>query len=122
MRRLACYYHAFFFIPTYLLLSLKPTASNSDIFNNTESDRIYPDFEKVCVVLQNRGKRAKYDGIPPNELEMLKSELGPLVSMALKGLLFDTDFKKHCTAADMISGAVESLYPEIICSLDLIFR
>lgn len=53
---------------------------------------------------------------------MLKPELEPFVSAGLKSVLFAKDFKKHCTAAELIHGAVETLYDEIISCLDLIFR
>ena len=44
------------------------------------------------------------------------------MSQSLRAVMFSKDFKKHCIAAELIRGAVDSLYEEIISCLDLLFR
>ncbi|GMH42322.1 hypothetical protein BSKO_10241 [Bryopsis sp. KO-2023] len=78
--------------------------------------------QKDARARKNRGKRAKFEGIPPDEAELLKHDLEPLVSATISRLLFSTDFKHHCQAADMIKASVESLYDEVLSCVDLIFR
>eukprot|EP00803_Ostreobium_quekettii_P007309 evm.model.scf_1455.1 EVM.evm.TU.scf_1455.1 scf_1455:6723-19697(-) len=71
---------------------------------------------------QNRFKRPKWEGVAQDEEALLRTELEPLLSNIIKPAMFSKDFKKHCSAADLICGAVDSLYDEIISCLDLIFR
>lgn len=72
---------------------------------------------------KHRGKRAKFDGnIPAEEESLLKSELEPFVAPHLHSLLFAADFKKHCSAAELIRDSVHEYYTEIVELLDYLFR
>jgi len=70
----------------------------------------------------SRGKRAKFDGLPAEEESHLKLELEPFVAPYLHSLMFAADFKKHCTAVELIKDALNDMYDEIVSSLDLLFR
>ncbi|CAD7700615.1 unnamed protein product [Ostreobium quekettii] len=78
--------------------------------------------KKADRARKNRFKRPKWEGVAHDEEAMLKAELEPHLSNLIKPAMFAKDFKKHCIAADLICGAVDSLYDEIISCLDLILR
>lgn len=82
------------------------------LMNNQKAERAH----------RNRGKRAKFDGIPPDEEPQLKAEMEPVVAPTLHALLFAPDFKKHCAAAELIKESLTNFFNEILESIDFIFR
>lgn len=78
--------------------------------------------QKAERAQKNRSKRAKFDGIPAEEEPQLKLEMEPFVAPYLHSLMFAADFKKHCTAVELIKDALSDMYNEIVSSLDFLFR
>ena len=93
-------------------MTAKTEAPPLFVFNDRKADRAH----------RNRGKRGKFDGVPPDEESVLKTDMEPCVAPHLHSLLFAPDFKKHCTAAELIKDAINDLYNEILSSLDFLFR
>eukprot|EP00210_Caulerpa_lentillifera_P009280 g8845.t1 len=102
--------------------SLTPTPKKTSVAQQAPALFLIND-QKAHRSHKHRGKRAKFDGnIPAEEESSLKVELEPFVAPHLHSLLFSADFKKHCSAAEIIRDAVHEYYDEILELLDYLFR
>lgn len=69
-----------------------------------------------------RPRPGKFEGVAPEEVELLQRELAAVASPDWYGLLFAKDFKRHLDAAEQLMASLSELLEEVQASLDLIFR
>ena len=69
-----------------------------------------------------RPRHGRFEGVAPDEVEILQSLLPPLTSEPLRSQLFSKDFKDHIQAADIILVNLPQYFAEVQASLDLLLR
>lgn len=69
-----------------------------------------------------RPRHGRFEGVAPDEVEIIQSLLPPLTSEPLRSQLFSKDFKDHIQAADVILVNLPQYFAEVQASLDLLLR
>jgi len=69
-----------------------------------------------------RPRHGRFEGVAPDEVEILQSLLPPLTSEPLRSQLFSKDFKDHIQAADILLLNLPQYFAEVQASLDLLLR
>ncbi|KAL6766815.1 TOG1 [Auxenochlorella protothecoides x Auxenochlorella symbiontica] len=69
-----------------------------------------------------RPRSLRYEGLSPDEPELLEKEFQGVASPEFRALLFSRDFKGHLQAADTLLAQLDLVWAGVVAGLDLILR